>query len=466
MTLRRSSCDRRRSALYLHPMAQVVVCGAGIAGISTAFHLTRSGITDIIVADPRAPLTLTSDKSTECYRNWWPNEPMIRLMRRSIELLDDYARESGNAFGLNRRGYLYLTADETSLRSMEAQAQAASQAGAGPLRTHRGRAESYVAAPSSGFEASPEGADLFLDTESVHRHFPFLSDAVVGGLHARTAGWLSAQQLGMWLLEQASAAGASFVRAEVVAVEHDGERIRAVSFDDGSHLETGAFVNAAGPHLRRVGKMVGVDLPVESEVHAKVALRDHLACFPREAPMVIWNDPQQLDWSSEESQYLRDEGRADLLEILPPGCHGRPEGGRDSPWALGLWEYHTEVREPTWPIPVDPLYAEVVLRGLAKITPALAPYRDALPETVIDAGYYTKTRENRPLAGPAGLAGSYVCGALSGFGIMAACAVGELVAWDIAGVPLPDWAHWFELSRYDDPDYVAGVAAITDSGQL
>ncbi len=447
-------------------MAQVVVCGAGIAGISTAFHLTRAGITDVVVADPRAPLTLTSDKSTECYRNWWPNEPMIRLMRRSIELLDDYARASGNAFGLNRKGYLYLTADETRLGSMVVQARAASHAGAGPLRTHRGKAEAYVTVQGHAFEDSPAGADLFLDAASLRRHFPFLSDRVVGGLHARTAGWLSAQQLGMWLLEQASAAGATFLKSEVVAVEQDGERIKAVAFDDGSRIATAAFVNAAGPHLRRVGKMVGVDLPVESEVHAKAALRDHMGHFAREAPMVIWNDPQQLNWSKEESQYLREEGRADLLGVLPPGCHGRPEGGQDSPWALGLWEYHTNVREPTWPIPTDPLYAEVVLRGLATIMPALASYGEALPETVIDAGYYTKTRENRPLAGPVGPAGSYVCGALSGFGIMAACAVGELVAQGVAGAPLPDWARWFEMSRYDDPEYVAGLAAITDSGQL
>ena len=117
-------------------MAKVVVCGAGIAGISTAFHLTRAGINDVVLADPRPPLTLTSDKSTECYRNWWPNEPMVQLMGRSIELLDRYAGESGNVFGLNRRGYLYLTAEPDRLDAMAAQAAAASAAGAGPLRTH------------------------------------------------------------------------------------------------------------------------------------------------------------------------------------------------------------------------------------------------------------------------------------------------------------------------------------------
>jgi glycine/D-amino acid oxidase-like deaminating enzyme len=151
---------------------------------------------------------------------------------------------------------------------------------------------------------------------------------------------------------------------------------------------------------------------------------------------------------------------------MPAGCHGRPEGGIDSPWALGLWEFHTDVREPEWPIPTDPLDTEVVLRGLSSMVPALAAYNDRLPESVIDGGYYTKTVENRPLAGPAGPEGSFVCGALSGFGIMAACGVGELVATAVTGGEMPPYAHWFDLRRYDDPRYVQGLAEMRDSGQL
>ncbi len=79
-------------------------------------------MSDIVIVDPRPPLTLTSDKSTECYRNWWPNEPMVQLMGRSIDLLDTYARESDDVFGLTRRGYLYLTADSNRLATMARQA--------------------------------------------------------------------------------------------------------------------------------------------------------------------------------------------------------------------------------------------------------------------------------------------------------------------------------------------------------
>ena len=91
--------------------ADVVVIGAGIAGVSTAYHLAaRHGVERVVLVDPRPPLTLTSDKSTECYRNWWPNASMVGLMNRSIDLLEEMSEESGDVFALKRPGYLFITA--------------------------------------------------------------------------------------------------------------------------------------------------------------------------------------------------------------------------------------------------------------------------------------------------------------------------------------------------------------------
>jgi len=53
--------------------ADVVICGAGIAGISAAYHLAvRRGVREVVIVDDQPPLSVTSDKSTECYRNWCP----------------------------------------------------------------------------------------------------------------------------------------------------------------------------------------------------------------------------------------------------------------------------------------------------------------------------------------------------------------------------------------------------------
>jgi glycine/D-amino acid oxidase-like deaminating enzyme len=212
--------------------------------------------------------------------------------------------------------------------------------------------------------------------------------------------------------------------------------------------------------------MLGVSLPVHSELHLKVAFRDTAGAMPRRAPLTILSDPQQLDWSEEERHHLAEAGRSELVEPMPAACHGRPEGGSDSPFVLALWEYARQVREPTWPIPQDPLYAEVVLRGMAALFPAFAAYRDRMPHTVVDGGYYTKTVENRPLAGPMGPDGAFLVGALSGFGVMAACGVADLVTAHVTGTDLPPHAAAFQVDRYDDPAYRDEIAALADTGQI
>jgi len=106
------------------------------------------------------------------------------------------------------------------------------------------------------------------------------------------------------------------------------------------------------------------------------------------------------------------------------------------------------------------------MKGLTTMIPGLAPYLDRLPQPHVDGGYYTKTRENRPLVGPLGIDGATVVGAFSGFGVMAAAAAGELASCYVTGAPLPEYAASFALSRYEDPVYLEQIDRITDTGQI
>jgi len=133
---------------------------------------------------------------------------------------------------------------------------------------------------------------------------------------------------------------------------------------------------------------------------------------------------------------------------------------------LVLWEYQSKVTEPVWPPKMDEQYPEVALRGLAAMLPRMKEYFVKMPRPQIDGGYYTKTRENRPLVGPMGVDGAYVIGALSGYGIMSACGVGALLAAHVTGATLPSYASAFELARYDDPEYQKKVENWGNSGQL
>lgn len=452
--------------------SEALICGAGIAGVSAAYHLAvRQGVRDVLLVDERPPLSLTSDKSTECYRNWWygADGAMVSLMNRSIDLLESLAEESGNVFHLNRRGYLFLTGDRQRLSQLMEAAQQPPKFGAGELRVHRGEADDppYIPSPVEGYKGVPDGADMFLNAAKLRQAFPFLGERVIAGLHVRRAGWLSAQQLGAYLLEEARRRGVRLLHARVTGVRVRRGRVESVELGDGSRVKTRCFVNAAGPFLGEAAAMLGIELPIFAELHLKVALADPLGLTPRHAPLLIWNDPQRLPWTPDERRLLEEEAQdAWLLEEMPPGIHTRPEGGAQSNIILLLWEYRSQRIEPVFPVPLDDRYPEIVLRGMATMLPGFRAYFERPPRPYLDGGYYVKTEENRPLIGPLPVEGAYVMGAFSGFGIMASCAAGELLAAQIVGAELPPYAPAFSLERYADPAYQRLLQTWGDSGQL
>ncbi len=447
--------------------ANVVICGAGITGVSAAYFLAKAGVEDILLVDERPPLSFTSDRSTECYRNWWPDPVMLALMNRSIDLMEELADESRNVFHLNRRGYLYVTGDEKQIPALMQRSERISKLGGGPLRIHRPDTSTYQKAPSEGFSNQPVGADLLLGPSLIQKLFPYITDEAVAALHARRAGWLSAQQLGRYLFETARHLGVQFKSARLTDVDVQSGQVKGVRLESGKRIDTSIFVNAAGPYLKEVGKLIGVDIPIATELHLKAMIRDTLGIVGRDAPLLIWNDPQSLLWAAEEREYLAEDPETVwLTEPFPAGAHTRPEGTGDSQTILMLWDYRESAAEPIWPPALDESYPEIVLRGLSRLLPGMREYFERMPRPQLDGGYYTKTRENRPLVGPLPVEGAFVIGAVSGYGIMAACGVGELLSQHVTGAILPEYAPSLLLSRYNDTDYVKSITHLKDSGEL
>lgn len=455
-------------------IAATVICGAGIAGIAAAWHLAvRQGAQNVYLVDERPPLTLTSDKSTEAYRNWWPgpDDAMVRLMNRSIDLLEEVADRTDNAILLNRRGYFYCTADPVRAAELRQSAEVASAYGAGALRIHDAETSDYLPAPVHGYRDPLDGADLVLSSELIRRHFPFLAEDTIAVLHVRRCGWFSGQSLGMLLLEEARAAGVTLVTGKLTGVAVENERVVGVRVETAGervYLPCVTFVNAAGPLAKDVGALAGQQLPLFSELHRKIAFDDKLGAVPRTAGLVICEDPILLPWDdATRAELAADASTRWLAEPLPGGAHLRPEGhAAESQSVLVLWAYHTAAVPERFPLPPDNEFGEIALQGIARLIPAMEPYTQKIPRYVLDGGYYTKTIENRPLVGPAGAVGAYVLAGLSGFGLMAAIAAGELLAAHITRRPLPAYAAAFHPHRYDDPAYVARLAEWGSTAQL
>ena len=216
-----------------------------------------------------------------------PDQAMTAFMNRSIDLIEGIARATGNRIGMNRRGYLFATAEPGMAARLEALALTAQGLGSGPVRVHGVRSRRYQPSPALGFEAAPTGADIITDRNLIRRHFPQLAPETVAVLHARRAGWLSAQQLGMVMLERARAKGVKLLRAKVVGVRLAAGCVRAVEVErDGERqsLPASELVIAAGPMQKEIAALIGIDLPVFAERHLKISFpgpaRRRTACFP------------------------------------------------------------------------------------------------------------------------------------------------------------------------------------------
>jgi glycine/D-amino acid oxidase-like deaminating enzyme len=452
--------------------ADVVICGAGSIGVAVAYYLvTNHQICDVLLVDKHPPLSQTSAKSGENVRAWWPVQPMIDLANRSFHLMEGLVAESGNAFHMEKRGYAYATQDKVGLRAYLDHYR--SLTGLGKIRIHGEDAPTLPYTPPSASRPGDDldGADVLLAPDLIRRTFPHFAAAIQAVVHTRRAGSISAQQLGMLLLEQAQSAGAQLLRGEVVDVETAGGAVRAVQVRTAAgvqRVETRAFVNAAGPFANRVAAMLGQSLPVQTVFQQKIAFQDRLGVIPRDAPFTIFMDQQRIDWSPEERRELAsDLAYAWLLDELPGGLHVKAEGGADSTWIKLGWALNQESEEPLEERQGAPEFPEVVLRGATRLAPGLRQYIGKLPRPLLHyGGYYTKTRENLPLIGPMDVHGAYVAGAFSGFGTMMSCAAGELAAAWVAEATLPGYAEIFSLGRYEDPAQLEALAQMARRGEL
>jgi len=453
----------------------VAVIGAGIAGIATCHALLKAGAGSVALIESAAPLSLTSDKSTECYRNFWPDHPdacMANLVNHSIDRLEEFSLNTDNRFQMHQRGYLFATGSQPQIESMHARAKLNERYGGGPLRVHHSFGSvqnNYAQSPIVGIDQSLDGADLITDQQAIRQHFPYLTKDTAGVLHIRRCGVLSAQQLGMFLLEEARDIGAELITGEFVGMQTFGGELSAIDVltaDGTIELAVDALVLASGPHLKATASLAGSDLPVVVERHVKITLPDALTVIPRETPLIIWNDPIDLCWTNEEREILEasDETRY-LTETFPAGVHGRPVGAGNTIFIY--WTYDSEVMQmPSFPIEADHVYPEILLRGMARMVPGLSEYFDPMPQPYVDGGYYTKVADNRPLIGPLDVPGTFVSGAFSGYGIMASYAGAELVTAHMLGLKLPDYAAAFSATRFKDADYMAKLAGLSASGQI
>jgi len=217
--------------------AEVVIIGGGCMGASTAWHLTRNGVHDVVLLEREPMLAMGSTgRNAGGVRHQFSTEANIRLSIESIYLLERFEDEVGYPIDFHQDGYLFLLSNEKDLADFRRNVE---------LQRRLGIAVDVL---------SPEDAKLLAPGLEV--------DGVLGATFCARDGIADPNGVTMGFANAARASGVEICRdTEVTGIRIEAGRVAGVETTRGA-IATHAVVNAAGPYAQGIGKMVGLDVPV------------------------------------------------------------------------------------------------------------------------------------------------------------------------------------------------------------
>jgi NADPH-dependent 2,4-dienoyl-CoA reductase/sulfur reductase-like enzyme len=102
--------------------ARVVIVGGGIAGCSTAYHLTKLGITDVLLLEQGRLTSGTTWHAAGLVGQMRPNRNMTRMSRYGIELYSTLEAETGLATGWKQCGSVNVARTPERMQVLKKQA--------------------------------------------------------------------------------------------------------------------------------------------------------------------------------------------------------------------------------------------------------------------------------------------------------------------------------------------------------
>lgn len=212
----------------------VVVIGAGVVGTALAYFLAKAG-QDVCVLDRGVAGMQASGRNAGGVRQNQRPEAELPLAMRSIQLWKMLAEESDLDFEYRRHGNLILIWNEAD--SVEAKALVGRQRALG--------LDCY-----------------YLDRAETRALVPAVREAYVGGIYSPTCGSAEPYRACLALARMATRLGATiYEHRQVTGVHVVHDRVSAVLTGDGP-IGAGVVVNAAGAWAPAIGRMVGVELPI------------------------------------------------------------------------------------------------------------------------------------------------------------------------------------------------------------
>jgi glycine/D-amino acid oxidase-like deaminating enzyme len=364
--------------------ADIIIIGAGIWGLSTAYHLAREQTgRSIVVVERNAAVADETTRQAAGQIGQLRSDPlMASAVGYTLDLLAGFKEATGHDPSLTRTGSLHLAQCDERMASFEAQL-----AHAGTL----------------GIEAQ------IADGALIEKLAPAIrQQAIVGALYVPGDGYVDARACAQAYGRAAQDLGAEIIlNAEVTDLVISNDSVSCVETSAGS-IATQCVVAAAGPWAGRIAAMAGLTLPMQP-IRLQQARTAPDPGMPVHHPVVRIPD-QSCYLRPEEGGYLFGIFDADPMAIDP----------REKPANFATGDIKPE----------EKIIAEALQR-LAPVFPVLnqldiAQFRQGMITCTPDAGY---------VVGPTPcIAGLWIATGCGGMGIAGSGSVGRWLSdWILKG---------------------------------
>ncbi len=252
--------------------AQVVIVGGGIVGCSVAYHLTKLGITDVVLLERKTLTCGTTWHAAGLVPTLRATYNMSKLANYSASLYEQLEAETGQATGFIRNGSLTVA---TNMERFEELKRGASMA------------------KCCGFPVD------VIAPEMAKELWPMLNiDDVVGAVHLPHDGQTSPVDTTQALAKGARMGGAKiFENIKVLDVMQEAGRATGVVTEEGE-VRADYVVNCAGMWAREFGRKAGVNVPLHAAEHFYVVTES----MPKlRAGMPVLRDPDGFNYYKEDA---------------------------------------------------------------------------------------------------------------------------------------------------------------------
>ena len=263
----------------------VIVIGAGVIGISTAFHLAQRGLKPVILERREIGYGATG-KSSGLVRMHYDLEVESRLAWESFQYFRNWSERVGGECGFRRTGFLHIeTADhEVQLRKN--------------VEMHQ-----KIGIPANVISGG--------DVKKLAPHFK--TDDIAFAAYEPESGYADPMLTANSLLAAAKALGAVYVQdCEVSGTQTAGGKVTGLQTSRGN-FSAPIVINAAGAWAGKVSELFGVSIPLGTWTHDVVHIRrpaqiaDHLTVIDNSLNMYFRPDSGNLTLVALEDDSRLDE---------------------------------------------------------------------------------------------------------------------------------------------------------------